>query len=186
MELLRIRPGSEWTALMDEVNLESFPPEERMDTQTQLALCGKGKLDVWAIMNEGKFVGFTTVFPYSVLVYVFFLAIHKDCRSCGYGTRALSLIAEQYPGKRVVLDIEPDDLSQPGNELRLRRKAFYLRNGFSSSGYMLTYLGLRFEILYAGGEGFCMDDYRKMMHEIYEMVCACGYKGFEPQIIPLP
>ena len=49
MELRKILPGSPDAALMDEVNRESFPPEELMQTEMQLDLCASGALEVWAV-----------------------------------------------------------------------------------------------------------------------------------------
>ena len=185
MELRKILPGSPDAALMDEVNLESFPPEEQMSTAMQTALCEKGELEVWAIYDGEDFVGFTTVFPGTKLAYVFFLAISSNVRSKGYGTKVLDLLRRQYAGRRVVLDIEPDDPSVPDNELRRRRKQFYLRNGFLESGYLLEYCGLSFEILYDGPGSFSLADYEELMGGISSMIRSCGFEVFKPEISPI-
>lgn len=185
MELRKILPGSRDAALMDEVNLESFPPEELMSTEMQTRLCAEGVLEVWAVYDGASFVGFTTIYPGSRLAYVFFLAVHKDARSHGYGTRILKLLHDHYDGRRIVLDIEPVDPSVPDNALRIRRKQFYLRNGFLESGYLLKYLGLSFEILYAGPGEFSLSDYKEMMDGIRGMIHSCGFEVFEPEISPV-
>lgn len=185
MELRKILPGSSEAALMDVVNLESFPPEERMSTEMQTELCLKGALDVWAVCDGGEFVGFTTVYPDSRLAYVFFLAVSSGKRSNGYGAKILELLRSRYSGRRLVLDIEPVDASVPGNEMRVRRKNFYLRNGYSESGYMLGYCGLSFEILYDGGDGFMIEDYLHMMEGIASLIRSCGFDVFKPEIFPV-
>ena len=185
MELRKILPGSPDAALMDEVNRESFPPEELMQTEMQLDLCASGALEVWAVYDDGNFVGFTTVYPGTRLAYVFFLAVHRDARSHGYGTRILKLLHDHYAGRRIVLDIEPIDPSVPDNGMRSRRKQFYLRNGFLESGYLLKYLGLSFEILYAGPGEFSLEDYKDMMDGIRAVIHSCGFEVFEPEISPI-
>ena len=185
MELRKILPGSPDAVLMDEVNHESFPPEELMETDMQLKLCADGALEVWTVYDAEEFVGFTTVYPGTRLAYVFFLAVHKDARSRGYGTRILQLLHDHYAGRRIVLDIEPVDPSVPDNAMRIRRKQFYLRNGFLESGYMLKYLGLSFEILYAGPGEFSLGDYREMMDGIRGVIHSCGFEVFEPEIFPI-
>ena len=84
-----------------------------------------------------------------------------------------------------MLDIEPVDPSVPDNAMRIRRKQFYLRNGFLESGYMLKYLGLSFEILYAGPGEFSLGDYREMMDGIRGVIHSCGFEVFEPEIFPI-
>lgn len=185
MELRKILPGSRDAALMDAVNLESFPHEERMSTEMQTELCLKGALEVWAVYDGDEFVGFTTVYPDSRLAYVFFLAVSAGKRCGGYGAKILELLRSHYSGRRLVLDIEPLDPSVSGNEMRVRRKNFYLRNGYSESGYMLRYCGLSFEILYDGGEGFLIEDYLQMMDGIAAMIRSCGFEVFKPEIFPV-
>lgn len=182
MELKKILPGSSDAALMDEVNLESFPPEELMSTSLQTELCEKGLLDVWAVHDGDGFVGFTTVYPDDELAYVFFLAVASSQRSHGYGARILELLRAHYAGKQLVLDIEPVDPAASDSDLRLRRKKFYLRNGYSESGYMLSYCGLSFEILYDGDGGFNLDGYSRMMDGIASMIRSCGFDVFKPEI----
>ena len=186
MELRKILPGSPDAVLMDEVNHESFPPEELMQTDMQLKLCADGALDVWAVYAAEEFVGFTTVYPHTRLAYVFFLAVSSKTRSHGYGSRILSMLREQYSGKRIVLDIEPLDPGAPNYDIRVRRKQFYLRNGFHESGWLLKYLGLSFEVLYAEAPGeFRISDYEEMMDGIREMIHSCGFDVFKPEIFPI-
>lgn len=186
MEFRKILPGSPDIPLMDEVNLEAFPPEELMSTDMQMELAAKGKLEVWAVYDGPSFVGFTTVYPDARLVYVFFLAVSGKARSHGYGSRILSMLREQYSGRRIVLDIEPLDPAAPNYELRVRRKQFYLRNGFRESGYLLKYLGLSFEVLYADAPGeFRIEDYEETMDGLREMIHSCGFEVFKPEIFPI-
>ena len=187
MEFRRILAGSPDIPLMDEVNLEAFPPEELMSTEMQMELAAKGSLEVWAVYDGQSFVGFTTVYPHTRLAYVFFLAVSSKTRSHGYGSRILSMLREQYSGKRIVLDIEPLDPGAPNYDIRVRRKQFYLRNGFLESGYLLEYCGLSFEILYDGPGSFSLADYEELMggNGIREMIHSCGFDVFKPEISPI-
>ena len=192
MKLKKILPSDPEVAIMDEVNLEAFPRNERMDTEFQTKLCSEGKLDVWGVWDEEEFVGYSTVYPGKVLSYVFFLAVHSKMRSNGYGSRILNLLRKQYPDKKLVLDIEPTDssmeahaISYEENQLRLRRKAFYLRNGFRESGYLIKYLGMTFEILYDGSGEFIVSDLNELMLEVKELIWSCGLTMFEPEISPI-
>ncbi len=186
MELRPVHGNAPEIALIDEVNKEAFPPGEFMATELQARLCGEGRLELLAVYDGENFAGFTTVFPARRLAYVFFLAIHPSMRSKGYGARVLELIRERYPDRMVVLDIEPLEEGGEDYAIRLRRKQFYLRNGFLESGYHLKYLGLKFEILYAAPGTFDLDEYRSMMMEIRAMIHGCGFGNFIPEISPVP
>lgn len=106
-----------------------------------------------------KFIGFMVVVPFEDLAYLSFFAIDPALRSRGYGSRALQALPEVYPGYRHLIDIEMLDENCPNNAQRIRRRAFYLRNGYRPTGQFLSYFGGDFEMLVKGGE-FRLDDYK--------------------------
>ena len=67
-----------------------------------------------------------------------------------------------YPGYRHLIDIEMLDENCPNNAQRIRRRAFYLRNGYRPTGQLLSYFGGDFEMLVKGGE-FRLDDYKRLI-----------------------
>ena len=56
-----------------------------------------------------------------------------------------------HAGKRIVLNIEKLDEQERNFEQRIKRKAFYEKNGFSSSGYFVKEPGEKLEMLIFGG-----------------------------------
>ena len=142
-------------------------------------------------------------------MYVFFLAIDPAWRSHGYGAAVLDELRKRYAGRQLVLDIEPLDSAAPNYEQRLRRKNFYLRNGFRESGCFFKYCGMCFEVLYDGapctgtpctdapcGDALRSDaphtdaahpvfdrgSYLAMLEDIKRLVEDCGFTGFEPRV----
>ena len=123
-----------------------------------------------------EFIGFMVVVPFEDLAYLSFFAIEPAWRSRGYGSRALQALPEVYPGYRHLIDIEMLDENCPNNAQRIRRRAFYLRNGYRPTGQFLSYFGGDFEMLgqflsYFGGDfemlikggAFRLDDYKRLI-----------------------
>lgn len=188
MELRKVVYGSPYLSLIEVVNLEAFPEEERLPAAMMAELCAKGDFDLWAVCDgeDDEFLGFTATVPSEVGVYVFFLAVERFHRGHGYGGRILDLLREQYPGRPLFLDIEPLDPAADNLSLREGRKAFYLRNGFSESGYFFKYCGMEFEVLYTGRDRFDKDAFWHLMNKIGEAFSAYGIGGYEPRLDPYP
>jgi hypothetical protein len=56
-----------------------------------------------------------------------------------------------HSGKRIVLNIEELDEQSENYQQRVKRKAFYEKNGFNSSGYIVKEPDARHEMLIRGG-----------------------------------
>ncbi len=182
MRLVKAGAGSPYLGMIERTNLEAFPPEEQLPAAVQADMCSRGELDLWALCEGDSYRGFTSVYKGERSVYVFFLAVDSTSRASGCGTQALQLIRETYPGKQVVLDIEPLDPYAENAAQRVRRKGFYLRNAFHESGWLFKYCGMSFEVLWCGGGAFDKDAYWSLIQDIARSVEAQGYKGFNPSL----
>lgn len=150
MDFLNIVPGGVGFKETHRLNMDAFPDEERLDTELLAQLSEQGRLELLGIYDNGNYIGFTVIFHSERSVYVFFLAIDPAWRSHGYGAAVLDELRKRYAGRQLVLDIEPLDSAAPNYEQRLRRKNFYLRNGFRESGCFFKYCGMCFEVLFDG------------------------------------
>ena len=131
---------------------EAFPPEEHIPPEELIRMSQGSSMDFRALYDDTKFIGFIVAVTFKTMAYLFFLAIDSSCRSHGYGSKALSLFAEQYPGCMHVVDMEMPEDTAPNVEQRISRKNFYLRNGYKETGQYLTYRGTSFEVL-------CLEDH---------------------------
>ncbi len=150
MDFLNIVPGGVGFKETHRLNMDAFPDEERLDTELLAQLSEQGRLELLGVYDNGNYIGFTVIFHSERSVYVFFLAIDPAWRSHGYGAAVLDELRKRYAGRQLVLDIEPLDSAASNYEQRLRRKNFYLRNGFRESGCFFKYCGMCFEVLYDG------------------------------------
>jgi len=127
---------------------EAFPEEERYPFWAIIESAESDKVDFLGIYKNDQLVGFTYLIYYRDIVYVFYLAIKKSMRNQGLGSYVVKDLIARNPNKIVMLCIE-----QPDNELKKRRRAFYLRNGMHSTGKNLDNFGYKFEFL-ASKEGY--------------------------------
>ena len=67
---------------------------------------------------------------YKDFIFIQYIAIDSNVRSKGYGGKVIEKIKEIYPEYRIALGIEQLNKEAKNNELRIRRKNFYLKNGF--------------------------------------------------------
>lgn len=153
--------------------IEAFPPEEYLAPSKLIEMAKEDGFDFYALYDGDTFVGFTVVWVYRRLSYLFFLAIDSSLRSGGYGSKAIKTLSELYPGKQQVVDLEMVDEAAENNDQRIKRHSFYLRNGYRPTGHFLSYLGVDYEIL-CMEEPFDFDTFREMMSTL-------NVEGFDPR-----
>ena len=86
------------------------------------------------------------------MIFIMFLAVDESLRAKGYGSAILKEIKNRYPDKKIMVSIEPCDDSAPDIEVRKRRKAFYRKNGYGETGYMIKLSGVVQEIMITNGD----------------------------------
>ena len=108
--------------------------------------------DVLGIYDGDGPVGFAVLLKGSECAYLYYLAVDGNIRSKGYGSAALKDIIKRYGELQIILDFEEIDARADNYEQRLRRKSFYLKNGFHETGNYTLLRGARFEVVCSGGE----------------------------------
>ncbi|WP_197484208.1 GNAT family N-acetyltransferase [Halioglobus sp. HI00S01] len=125
-----------------------------------------GKPGFYAIYDDAQWIGLMYANDYRDIVFIQFLAIAEHCRSSGYGGQVLSHLAELHPGKRLALNIEVLDESAENYSQRVRRKAFYTRNGFAASGFLVKEPAEKLEMLVRGG-AICEEEIEAMYRHLF-------------------
>lgn len=111
----------------------------------------KGKAGFNVVYAHDTWIGFIYSTEYEDIVFVQFFAISESCRSGGYGSKTMDSMRDMHSGKRIVLNIEEVDEQAENYQQRIKRKAFYEKNGFSSSGYIVKEPAERLEMMILGG-----------------------------------
>ncbi|WP_303818953.1 GNAT family N-acetyltransferase [Ruminococcus flavefaciens] len=128
------------------INEEAFPECERNSLDDMYASDTVDRIEILGIYDDNAIVGFFIVCKYESIRYLAYFAVSKDKRFAGIGSQALKLLMERYPDAQIVTEFETPDDSCDNNSLRLRRRDFYLRNGFYETGWYSFYDDTEFTI----------------------------------------
>lgn len=178
MELVKITQDFAEKEKLFALNNEAFPKEERIPSDKLLTLLHELGCDAWAFY-EDAFVGFAILLSDRALqvAYLSYFAIDRACRSKGCGGTALAKLAEVYEGCQIVLDMERMDETAENYSQRLRRLAFYERNGYRRAGVGFQYFKMDLEIMCNQGK-FREQEFRCLIDRI-------KLPGFMPRLYPL-
>lgn len=133
------------------IYFEAFPRQERMPFFMMVAMSKLWNTQFLSFYDGDEPCGLIYLAHNKKLVFVMFLAVEQRLRSKGYGSSILQHIQSIYPNKKIIISIEPCEADAPDIQIRQKRKAFYLRNGYQESSYTLKLNGLTQEIIIANG-----------------------------------
>lgn len=129
----------------------SFPKRERIPFKILLKLCKRGKVDLLIFTDVDIFVGFAFIIKHKDIVFILYFAINDTIRGKGYGGKALQTIKNKYSGKRIILNIESTQIIGSNHEERVKRKNFYMKNGYKEAKLFSRERGEIFEMLILNG-----------------------------------
>ena len=145
-----------------ELYFASFPKEERMPFWYIVRKTAFDMVDFLAVCDGDDIVGMSYIMKKDDLVYIQYLAINGKHHSKGYGSRTLDGLKERYSGCRIILEIEEMNSLSENFDQRLRRKAFYEKNGFKEAGIILDEFGNKYEFFNFNGE-FTIKEYHELV-----------------------
>ncbi len=141
----KMTPASKELGIVRALYEKSFPPDEIPPFEM---LIGWERATLFAIYDDDRFVALADTVERKTLVYLFFLAVEEKEQNKGYGSKILSDLKERYKGKTLFLLAEEHNEEEPNYEERLRRFAFYEKNGFRTQNERILDFGVWYEILY--------------------------------------
>ena len=151
---------------------KDFPRAERMSFWLLLLINWRKKGEFLIFTEEnGSLAGYAVVNMsknYS-WVLINYLAVVEDKRSKGYGSQMMALLIDYFKDwEGLLLEIEKVGAgrSERENELRKRRKDFYLKNNIYSSRAEIKIRGVLMELMYYGKE----KKNRKELLEIHQQI----------------
>lgn len=123
-----------------EIYLGSFPKNERFPYSILKYTAKEKNVVLNSVVDKDGIIGTYYIVRCDDLYYLMYFAIDKEFRNKGYGSRVLNDLKMKY--KNIFLSIEKKD-----DELAIRRKNFYLRNGFCETGKYYLDNGVMYEVL---------------------------------------
>ena len=129
--------------------IDSFPEAERVPFD-DLFTGVFAPFEFVCLYDGDKIVGMLHYNNADNFVHCNYLAVSKEYQDQGNGSRILSWVKENYPGKSLVVDIEELDDTADNRENRIRRKSFYERNGFVQGDYVFDWEGVFMTYMHCG------------------------------------
>ena len=114
----------------------SFPVQERISWPWMVWMALLGQADFLAYFDGQDFAGFSYSLRSKTTYYLLFLAIPSQHQSQGYGRQILQEVARRAGQRPIFLVIEPLDESADNYAIRLKRLAFYEKNGYQLTDYI--------------------------------------------------
>ena len=125
---------------LEELYLSAFPKEERFSFWILEDCSKEDNSDLYAILDNDKFVGMCYIVNCDGAYYLMYLAIQDELRNKKYGSKILEDLKEKY--KTLFLSID-----KPIDEISIKIKKFYLRNGFYDTNKYYEDTGVCYEVL---------------------------------------
>ncbi len=155
-----------------------FPKEELIPMWIIQLITLKKGYDFKVYYDSDLFVGIIFTIESDETIFVFYIAVNDQIHSKGYGSKLLQVLFNQYPNKPITLFIETmDDKNVSNYEQRVRRLAFYERNGFTHTGIKAGYKTPFVDIL-STNKNYNLNDAKKLMKSIpMKVFCDSQNKG---------
>ena len=131
--------------------IRAFPKEERMPFFLIKRGVRRGAEEILIAKEDGVFLGFACLVCDGDLAYLFYFAIDDTKRGKGNGSRILEELKKRYRGKRLFLAREQLDEQADHYEQRMKRHAFYLKNGFVDLPCQMREASVVYDVLGIGG-----------------------------------
>ncbi|MGM0212554.1 hypothetical protein IGI42_000065 [Enterococcus sp. AZ109] len=167
MHFAEIALTSEKLAEVKAIYYSSFPEKEQHPFDWLVKKAQQEKGHFAGLIHENQVIGMTYYTVNEGIVYVFYFAIDPTIRSQGYGQQMMQALQEKFLGCKLMLLIEEILETAANNAERIRRKDFYLTNGFESKNDFVEVLGATFELLHLKSVNSSIKDYRKIKTYFY-------------------
>ena len=116
----------------------AFPKEELFPMWVLRALATRESVDFLAYYDADSFCGISYSISSKDIVFALYLAVNEQIRSRGYGSAILQYLKRKFPDKQLALNIEQLEPGSKDYAQRVRRFAFYAKNGFVDTQYQIT------------------------------------------------
>jgi GNAT superfamily N-acetyltransferase len=92
--------------------------------------------------------------------------VKPELRGQGKGQEILTAVIQKYKGKKFVLDLESTKQECENMEQRIKRHAFYLRNGFKDTNIYKKYDDIEMTVMALEDSNFTMQDWDELFAEL--------------------
>lgn len=129
---------------------EAFPFLERLPIFLLNKLLKQKRLTLFKYYDDDKFIGIVVIAIYQNIYYVYFLAIKKEYRSHGYGSKILNDLKMDCGDKKLILLAEYSPVGD--TSIKAKRMAFYAKNGLIDTKIKLKEASVLYSLLCFNGD----------------------------------
>ena len=131
--MINLRPVTEenFTSVYKRL-VDAFPYEERRDECDEKKCFLKEQFNFCEIIDNGESVGLIVFWIFKSFLFIEHIAINKELRSKGYGSKTIELIKAKYD-LPIILEAEA-----PETGMQKKRIKFYENLGFKVNSYDYT------------------------------------------------
>lgn len=151
----------------------SFPRRERDPFKGLVN--HQDNIDFRACYDNETLVGMYVILMEGDLAHILFLAVEESSRDKGFGSEILKEICFRLEKTRLLVDIEAIEENSPNLEQRIKRKKFYLHNGFQETDINYLWHGIHYQILVKNGT-ISKSEFRKFWNRFESDKAARHYK----------
>ncbi len=160
--------------IVRELQMTAFPPEECFTMEEILRLSESVHIEYKSFWEGEQLCGILFYNVGETMLYLFYLAVPTEVRSKGYGAKLIQWLIKMYSDKAIVGNIEPIGFDAENENQRIRRLAFYERNGFHRVPFRLLDDSGLYDIISTGS----FFDEKEYMHLIEEL----GFGSYHPSL----
>ena len=135
---------------IEEIYVSSFLKEDRMPFRLMILMSYLWNTEFLAFYDD-VLCGFVYMATIRKQSFIMFIAVKGHLHSKGYGSQILEMVQSMHPCNKIIVSIEPCDESLEDFEQRVKRKNFYLKNGYIETGYFMKLGAKKQEILIKNG-----------------------------------
>lgn len=143
---------SQGQSQIKEIYETSFPKSEKFPFWVLKQCAKENNVRLDAIIDHAtdKISGMQFLISYDDITYLMYMAIDNKCRNKGFGSLVLRDLILRQADTTILLCIERPSAKK--EDIKARRKDFYLRNGFYETGCFIEDSGVEYEFLSSSKE----------------------------------
>lgn len=143
MEFIKIDSNFKDIEKLQNLKEEAFPGLDNVTIEKIISLQENKNCHAYAAYDNEQLVGFIVYISMDNNVYIAFLAVDKNCRGKGYGTKILTTVMNYYKDKYTnpyfILDVEKPRENAENLGQRKARIKLYERLGFYLTDIAIEY-----------------------------------------------
>ncbi len=156
------------------LQMTAFPPEESFSMEEILRLSESDHIEYKSFWEGEQLCGLLFYNVGETMLYLFYFSVPARVRSKGYGAQLIQWLIKMYSDKTVVGNIEPTGFNAENEDQRIRRLAFYERNGFHKEPFRLIDDSGLYDVISTGP----VFDEKEFMQLIDEL----GFGSYNPSL----